>query len=144
MGNPVVQFQILTRTPEETAKFYSNLFGWTVNADNPLGYREISTGAREGIQGGIWPAPPQSPNFVQLFIAVDNVQMFSERAEKAGGKVIIPPTVCRMAVKWRCFTIRKGCRSEFADEPAEPSFASTAMEQGQRARGGRGYSGRSR
>jgi len=92
MGNPVVQFQILSKTPEETAQFYSNLFGWTVNADNPLGYREISTGAQEGINGGIWPAPPQATNFVQLFIAVDNVRMLSEKAEKAGAKVIIPPT----------------------------------------------------
>jgi predicted enzyme related to lactoylglutathione lyase len=92
MGNPVVQFQILSKTPEETAQFYANLFGWTVNADNPLGYREISTGAQEGINGGIWPAPPQATNFVQLFIAVDNVRMLSEKAEKAGAKVIIPPT----------------------------------------------------
>lgn len=92
MANPVVQFQILSKAPEETARFYSNLFGWTVNADNPLGYREISTGAREGIQGGIWPAPPQAPSFVQLFIAVDNVRTISSKAEAAGAKVIIPPT----------------------------------------------------
>jgi|SRR5215467_3416898 len=91
MGNPVVQFQILSNAPDKTAQFYSKLFEWTVNADNPLGYKEISTGAHEGIQGGIWPAPSQAPNFVQLFIAVDNVRMFSERAEKAGARVIIPP-----------------------------------------------------
>ena len=92
MGNPVVQFQILSKVPEESAQFYSNLFGWTVNADNPLGYRQISTGTQDGIQGGIWPAPPQAPNFVQLFIAVDNVAMCCEKAEKAGAKVIIPRT----------------------------------------------------
>jgi uncharacterized protein len=92
MGNAVVQFQILSKAPDETARFYSNLFGWSVNADNPLGYREINTGTSDGIQGGIWPAPPQSPNFVQLFIAVDDVRAFSDKAQKAGGKVIIPPT----------------------------------------------------
>ena len=92
MGNPVVQFQILSKAPDETADFYTKLFGWTVNADNPLGYREISTGSQHGIQGGIWPAPPQAPNFVQLFIAVDNVRAVSEKAEKAGAKILIPPT----------------------------------------------------
>lgn len=92
MRNPVVQFQILSKAPEETAQFYSELFGWAVKGDNPLGYREISTGAQEGIQGGIWPAPPQALNFVQLFIAVDNVRMFSEKAERAGAMVVIPPT----------------------------------------------------
>ena len=92
MGNPVVQFQILSKAPEETARFYSNLFGWTINDDNPLGYREICTGASEGIQGGIWPAPPQAHAFVQLFVAVDDVRTFSETAEKTGATVIIPQT----------------------------------------------------
>lgn len=92
MGNPVTQFQILSKAPDETARFYSSLFGWTVNADNPLGYRTINTGSQNGIQGGIWPAPPQAPNFVQLFMTVDNVRTLVEKAETMGAKLIIPPT----------------------------------------------------
>jgi hypothetical protein len=92
MGNPVMQFQILSTDPEKTASFYSTLFGWTVNADNPLGYREVNTGSKGGIQGGIWPAPPQAPNFVQLFMAVDDVKNCVRKAEEMGAKVIIPPT----------------------------------------------------
>jgi predicted enzyme related to lactoylglutathione lyase len=30
MANPVVQFQILSKRPDETAQFYGDLFGWTV------------------------------------------------------------------------------------------------------------------
>ena len=92
MPNPVMQFQILSKAPDETAHFYAQLFGWTINADNALGYREISTGSQEGIQGGIWPTPPQALTFVQLFIAVDNVPLFTEKAQSAGAKMIIPPT----------------------------------------------------
>ncbi len=92
MSNPVMQFQILSKAPDETANFYSSLFGWTVNADNPLGYREISTGSKAGIQGGIWPAPQQAPSFVQLFMAVDDVRSCVQRAEEMGAKLIIPPT----------------------------------------------------
>src|ERR1700683_3796716 len=92
MPNPVMQFQILSKAPDETARFYAQLFGWTINADNALGYREISTGTQEGIQGGIWPAPPQALTFVQLFIAVDNVRHLTEKARSAGAKVLIPPT----------------------------------------------------
>jgi predicted enzyme related to lactoylglutathione lyase len=92
MSNPVMQFQILSRTPEDTARFYQSLFGWTVNADNPLGYREINTGSKEGIQGGIWPAPPQASTFVQLFVAVEDVKVSVTKAEGMGAKVIIPPT----------------------------------------------------
>lgn len=93
MGNPVIQFQILSQTPDEIARFYSTLFGWSVNDDNPLGYREISTGSSHGIQGGIWPAPPQASTFVQLFMAVDDVKTCVKNAKDLGAKLIIPPTV---------------------------------------------------
>ena len=92
MADPVIQFQILSTVPDETAQFYSTLFGWSVNSDNPMGYREIRTGGKEGIEGGIWPAPPQATNFVQLFMAVDDVKKSVKRAEDLGAKLLIPPT----------------------------------------------------
>jgi uncharacterized protein len=92
MNNPVMQFQILSKTPDETARFYSGLFGWTIDNNNPLGYRQIDTGSKEGIQGGIWPAPPQAPNFVQLFVAVEDVGASVKKAEELGAKLLIPPT----------------------------------------------------
>ena len=93
MGNPVTQFQILSKKPDETAAFYSKLFGWTISANNPMGYRQIDTGSKEGIQGGIWPAPPQAPEFVQLFISVADVKAAVAKAQGLGAKVLIPATV---------------------------------------------------
>ena len=93
MANPVMQFQIVSKSPEETAAFYGSLFGWTIAADNPMGYRTIRTGSEEGIQGGIWPAPPQASNFVQLFMAVDDVKASVGKAESIGAKLLIPPTM---------------------------------------------------
>src|SRR4051794_35063993 len=93
MGSPVMQFQIISKKPDETARFYSDLFGWTIDADNPMGYRRIDTGSKDGIQGGIWPAPPQAPNFVQFFVSVSDVKSSVEKAEGMGAKVLIPPTM---------------------------------------------------
>jgi uncharacterized protein len=93
MANPVMQFQILSKDPDQAAKFYSELFGWKVDANNPMGYRRIDTGSKEGIQGGIWPAPPQAPTFAQLFIAVADVKSSAEKAVQIGAKLLIPPTV---------------------------------------------------
>lgn len=92
MSNPVVEFQILSKTPAETGEFFQRMFGWKINSDNPLGYRRIDTGSKEGIQGGIWPAPPQAQNFVQLFIRVDDVKASAAQVTALGGKVIIPPS----------------------------------------------------
>jgi predicted enzyme related to lactoylglutathione lyase len=92
MSNPVMEFQILSKAPDATAEFYSALFGWTVDSNNALGYRQINTGSKAGIQGGIWPAPPQASAFVQLFIGVENLSACVRSAESLGAKVIIPPT----------------------------------------------------
>ena len=91
MGCPVTQWQILATDPERAAAFYSQLFGWTVNSDNPLGYRTVNTGSANGLHGGIWPSPPEGHNLVQLFIEVDSVAGYAERVEHLGGRTIIPP-----------------------------------------------------
>jgi len=51
MGNPVMQFQILSKAPEKTATFYSTLFGWTVNADNPNGIQRNKNRNERGNSG---------------------------------------------------------------------------------------------
>lgn len=91
MGRPVTQWQILSKNPEPHAAFYTRLFGWKVNADNPLGYRMVDTASPgKGIPGGFWPAPPEAHSFVQLFVEVDDVAATIEKTQSLGGSVIIP------------------------------------------------------
>ena len=91
MGNPVVQWQILSRNAGSHADFYAKLFAWTVSDANPLGYRTVDTGSERGIPGGFWPTPPEAIPFVQLFIEVDDVDACVEQTKTLGGGVIIPP-----------------------------------------------------
>ena len=91
MSHPVIQFQILSKSPDSHGQFYADLFGWTIDSNNPLGYRQIGTGSSEGIQGGIWPAPPQAHAFVQLFIQVEDCAAYVEKAAVLGAKVLVPP-----------------------------------------------------
>jgi predicted enzyme related to lactoylglutathione lyase len=93
MAHPVTHFQMISKEPEQTAAFYGELFGWKIDANNPMGYRRIDTQSAAGIQGGIWPAPPQASAFVQLFVEVDDVRASVAFAEKLGARVVIPPTV---------------------------------------------------
>lgn len=92
MGHPVTQWQMLSRDPDALASFYSTLFGWTIDAANPLGYRRISTESSRGIPGGIWPSPPTGHGFVQLFVEVDDAATHLDKALSLGAKVIIPLT----------------------------------------------------
>ncbi|MGE0431979.1 MAG: VOC family protein [Planctomycetota bacterium] len=90
MGQPVMSWQILTKNPDRLATFYTQLFDWSVDDANPLGYREISTGSERGIGGGIWPAPPEAHSFVQLFVEVERVATTIEACTSLGGTVLIP------------------------------------------------------
>lgn len=112
MPNPVVRWQILAPDPGATAKFYQQLFGWTVSQDNPLGYRQITTGDG-GIDGGVWPAPPQLERpFVQLFIQVENLDDAIFDAQALGATLIIPKT-----------TLPEGDSMAVLLDPAGLSFA---------------------
>lgn len=91
MGQPVVQWQILSRNPEAHSAFYARLFDWNVQQNNPLGYRMVDTASERGIPGGFWPAPPEAKPFVQLFIEVEDVDATIAQAAQLGGAVLIPP-----------------------------------------------------
>lgn len=91
MSAPVIQWQILSSRPDEVAKFYKSLFGWTISASNAIGYRQVETGGG-GIGGGIWPAPPEAHGFVQLFIGVPNVEQSVAQALTLGAQVVVPAT----------------------------------------------------
>lgn len=93
MGAPVVRWQIISPRPDEVARFYGAVFGWTGSRANALGYREISTGSSGGIQGGIWPAPPDAPTFVQLFVQVDDIDRTTAAVVANGGSVLVPRSV---------------------------------------------------
>jgi len=91
MADAVMKWQFLAKDPEAVSAFYSKLFGWKVNSDNAFGYRQIETGAKRGIDGGVWPSPPEGHSFIQLFIEVGDVAASVEKAVGLGAKVIVPP-----------------------------------------------------
>jgi predicted enzyme related to lactoylglutathione lyase len=91
MGQPLKRWQIIAKNPDQAAEFYCKLFGWSVNTDNPLGYRTIDTQSEDGVKGGVWPCPPEGHPIVVLYIAVDDVAAYVEKARRLGGSVIIPP-----------------------------------------------------
>jgi predicted enzyme related to lactoylglutathione lyase len=91
MSAPVLQWQLVTPTPDVVVAFYKDLFGWTATAKNAMGYRQIDTGGG-GITGGVWPAPPDANSFVQLFIGVPDVHASIAKAIALGAQIVVPAT----------------------------------------------------
>ena len=91
MGDPVMQWQLISKDPAKHSTFYADVFGWSISSDNPLGYRIADTGSLRGISGGFWPAPPEANSFVQLFVDVEDMNATVDKVTKAGGSILIPP-----------------------------------------------------
>ena len=53
MGNPVVHFEIIGKDTARLGDFYSRLFGWSVDTNNPMGYGMVSTGVEGSLAGRI-------------------------------------------------------------------------------------------
>src|SRR5262245_63102176 len=101
MGQPVVHFEVMGKDGERLRSYYADLFGWEIDADNPLGYgvvtREGNVNADgEGIGGGVGGSPPGYEGHLTFYVQVPDVEDALARAEgRVGARVIGPAAVCR-------------------------------------------------
>ena len=92
MGNPVVHFEIGVNDSEAANKFYADLFGWKIDASNPMNYGVVDTDSEgQGIGGGISKPPKGSGPYTAFYVNVDDVQAKLDEAEKLGAKTVMPP-----------------------------------------------------
>ncbi|HVV24896.1 MAG TPA: VOC family protein [Pseudonocardiaceae bacterium] len=94
MPNPVAFFEVTSADHERAQKFYRELFSWQVAADPAMGgYGLVDTGAGEGaVGGGIGPSSQPGDTGVRIYVRVDDLDAYLDRAEALGGKRLVPPT----------------------------------------------------
>jgi predicted enzyme related to lactoylglutathione lyase len=88
-NNPVTWFEITGKDGPALQKFYSDLFGWKVDASNPMNYGMVE-GKDGGIGGGIAASQDQSSQ-VTVYVDVDDVQAALDKATSLGGQIVMPP-----------------------------------------------------
>ena len=99
MGQPVVHFEILGKDADKTQSYYSELFGWGIEAlpfENPTQYglakRDENTNAEGiGIGGGVGGAPDGYPGHVTFYVEVPDVEAALTKAESLGGTRTMGP-----------------------------------------------------
>ena len=89
MPNPVVHWEIQSQQAPELQEFYSKLFDWHIDTNNDFNYGMMDPHAKGGINGGIGPCP--DGNRVTVYIQVDDLQAYLDKAESLGGKTVTPP-----------------------------------------------------
>jgi uncharacterized protein len=96
MGYPVVHFEITGQDGTKLHSYYSELFGWEIDADNEMGYglvqREGNTNPDGiGIGGGIATGPQGYGGHVTFYVEVPNVEESLSKAEGLGGTRMMGP-----------------------------------------------------
>jgi len=91
MPNPVVHWEILGKDGKKSQEFYSRLFDWNVDANNPMNYGIVTAGPDGGIGGGIGAAQQGTP-MVTFYVQVDDLDAYLKKAESLGGRTVVPPT----------------------------------------------------
>jgi predicted enzyme related to lactoylglutathione lyase len=96
MGQPVVHFEVAGRDGAALRSFYSELFGWRIDANNPMNYgivqRDENVSADGvGIGGGIAQGPEGYPGHVTFYVEVPNVEAALAHVESLGGTRMMGP-----------------------------------------------------
>ncbi len=96
MGQPVVHFEIIGTDGARLREYYGELFGWEINADNPMNYGIVD---REqnlnddgiGIGGGV-AGYDNVDDLVIFYVEVPDVEAALAYAESLGGTRVLGPT----------------------------------------------------
>jgi uncharacterized protein len=91
MAAHVIHFEVLGKDGAGLQRFYSDVFGWKFDTDNPSGYGMLRSNG-EGIDGGVGAAPEGTPGHVTFYVHADDAAGTLRRVEALGGRVIQPLT----------------------------------------------------
>jgi uncharacterized protein len=94
MGRPVVHFEVIGQDPKGLQDFYSKVFEWDINADNPMNYGTVERYTRSdgtGIGGGVGKGPEGYEGHVTFYVEVPDVEAALQQAESLGGKRTMGP-----------------------------------------------------
>jgi uncharacterized protein len=88
----VTHFEILGSDARKSRDFYTGLFGWTIDANNPLNYGSVAP-VGNGIGGGVAAVQPGASPRVTVYVEVDAIQPYLDKVAKLGGKVVLERSV---------------------------------------------------
>ncbi len=96
MGQPVVHFEVIGKDGPKLQRYFAELFGWDIDADNAMNYgmiaREGNTNSDgAGIGGGVGQGPDGYEGHVTFYVEVPDIEASLATAERLGGQRLFGP-----------------------------------------------------
>ena len=96
MRQPVVHFEVIGKDGAKLQRYYADLFGWEIDADNEMNYGMVDGKKNPapdgmGIGGGIAGGPEGYEGHVTFYVAVPDIEEALQKAESLGGTRVFGP-----------------------------------------------------
>ena len=89
MAAKVIHVEVRGKDGAALQRFYSDVFGWTLDTNNPGGYGMYRQGE---LTAGIGASEDGGPGFVTFYVHADDAAATLRKVEELGGRVIMPIT----------------------------------------------------
>ncbi|MGH2493864.1 MAG: VOC family protein [Ktedonobacteraceae bacterium] len=114
-GHPIVHVEIPATNTSAAGKFYGDVFGWKIEADQMYGYVQFQS--EGGPAGGFVEIAAENPVHIQykldsllVYLQADDIDATLAEIEAHGGKTVLPKTEIPHVGWWAVFTDPSGNR----------------------------------
>jgi predicted enzyme related to lactoylglutathione lyase len=90
MAAKVIHVEVTGKNGPALQSFYSDIFGWKLDTNNPGGYGMLRQ--EDGFTGGIGGTQDGSAGMVTFYVHSEDPAGILRRVEELGGRVIMPLT----------------------------------------------------
>jgi predicted enzyme related to lactoylglutathione lyase len=96
-GPGVVHWEVQATDPARQQRFFADLFGWSIDTNNPMNYGMVASAGDKAIGGGIG-ASTDSTARVTVYIEVPDIDQALAKAEALGARTVMPKMDMGMVV----------------------------------------------
>jgi len=89
MASKIIHVEVVGKDGAALQRFYSDVFGWTLDTNNPGGYGLLRDGE---LTAGFGPTQDGGPGHVTFYVHTDDPSATLRKVEELGGRVIMPLT----------------------------------------------------
>ena len=105
MGAQIIHVEVTGKDGPKIQEFFSKVFDWNLDTDNPGGYGLVRQGE---MTGGIGGSQDGGPGQVTFYVHADDPEGTLRKVEQNGGKVIMPLTEVAPETRIALFTDPEG------------------------------------
>lgn len=113
-GHPIVHIEIPATNSSAAGKFYGEVFGWNIQADEMYNYVQFQSEGGPGggfVTVGSQEAPIEyRPDSLLVYLATDDIDATLKTVEAHGGKTVLAKTEIPHVGWWAVFTDPSGNR----------------------------------